>query len=529
MPDNPFANAFNPDRGGLTGFIGGLAGVPTQQQAAGGATANALQELSALKDQGMNNQQALLKWFQTPSGHDFFSTSGPEGLKSLTDGLAATQAPAPILQNVPQGSTLTSTDPQTGTTKTLFKNPKDPSDNIPADVKSFGAYAQIAGLPSAEIKRLALLKIDPSQADKSTAETQAIDELVKNYGLSSDMGEKLKAGVIKVMPIRNAVGEDTGAVTMFDMSSPNPTAQVIQPGQKPVVSNGAPAAGPSAAGTTPETGAATGVLPPSNGPASNGASPTGGATPPMKASDIAKSNPKYFGSKADMFLASGVIPSALAGASNLGEQINPGMVVPEGAKAADRQDMIDTLRSDLASMGQLGGGIGVNKGVLEGYLKLAPTGSPGESPHQAVQKAVRLSEHIQGEVDADQQIIDNPRATNEDKKAASARIQGWNRVQRDLPSPEELSKIEESIRNGTAGAPTAAGAIGTIMDAAGKGLTEVKKQAGQVQTKAQGDPNEPDFTSMSASDLTKVDPRSLSRPGKINYLRRIDALKSGKK
>lgn len=531
---NPFAsamgNAFSPDRGGLTGFLGGLAGVPTQQQESGGATSDALSALADLKSQGNTPQQSLLKFFQTPAGHDFFTSAGPGGLDTLVKGMAATQNPAPTLTNVPQGSTLTSTDPNSGVTKTLFKNPKDPSDNIPEAIKSFNYFAQISGLPSAEIKRLAQLKIDPSQADKTTAEGQAVDKLVSDYGLAPETGEKIKAGVLKVVPLKNETGQDTGAVTVLDLSSPNaPTAQVINPGARPTGTTAAPAVGPSATGTTPETGAATGKLPATKVVDGAGTQPGGS---PITAADIANKNPKYFGTKSDMFLASGIIPSALAGASSVTEQVNPGSVLPEGAKAKDRQTMIDTLRSDLAGMGQLGQGIGVNKGVLEGYLKLAPTGDASESPHQAVQKAIRLSEHINNEIEADTATYKDASLPLETRKAAEQRIQGWNRVKRDLPSDQELGNIEEAIRTGKAGAPTAADAAKTVMNAAGGALTEVKKQATQVKDASgvtlPGSTSEPDVANMSAQDLVKVDPRGLSRQGKILYMRRIDSLKRGK-
>ena len=86
MADNPFTSSYHsildPGQSGtIMGTIGGLMGAPTASQAAGSATGQALQELSALRDQGLSPQQSLLKFFQTPTGHDFFVNAGPNGLK----------------------------------------------------------------------------------------------------------------------------------------------------------------------------------------------------------------------------------------------------------------------------------------------------------------------------------------------------------------------------------------------------------------------------------------------------------------
>lgn len=542
MPDNPFANAFNPDRGGLTGFIGGLAGVPTQQEASGSVTGAALSQLSQLKESGLNNQQALLKFFQTPEGHDFFTTAGPEGLKSLADGLNATTQPAPTQNVLAPGAALASTD-QFGNSKITAQNPQQfpnqvlgPQDmlfhgqdkiaentnvksgDIPSDVKSFTFFSQLAKLPQAEVQRLAALKADPTKGGPDSVASSAIDELVKNYGLSPQLGEAMKAGQVKVLPLKNEVGQDTGAVSIVDLTNPSgPTVQVLNPGGKgpaPTIQSGPNAPLPA---TSPDTGAATGTLP----PASTTPTPA-----PSRASSIPTNNPKYFGDKASMFLAAGPIASGLQAASGVSEMVNPKLIIPEGAQAADRQTLIDTLRSDLAAMGQLGGGIGVNKGVLEGYLKLAPTGGLTESPHQAIQKAIRLSEHVQQEIDAQTEVYNNGKLPMEQRKGAQAIIQGWQRVQRDLPNPDQLIAMEKAIREGTAGAPTISGAVDTVVRAGSKAITEVKKEATKVQSD-QG-LGAVDIDSITEpKQLLAIDPTKLDRQGKIKYLRKVDQFKRG--
>jgi len=103
-------------------------------------------------------------------------------------------------------------------------------------------------------------------------------------------------------------------------------------------------------------------------------------------------------------------------------------------------------------MGQMGDGW-VNKGVLEGYLKLAPNGSIMETPHEAIQKGIRLGEHIQQEIEAQTEVYHDKSQPIEQRKKAQALVQGWQRVQRDLPSMDEMIGLEQRIRTGTSGGP----------------------------------------------------------------------------
>ena len=541
MADNPFNALLDPSKQGtITGFIGGLMGNPTADQAAGSATGRALQELTALRDQGLSPQQALVKYLQTPGGIDYFSNAGPNGLKNLTDALSATTPPAPMIHNVPEGGALIGTNPQTGQPTTLFQNPKTyapttlgPQDiaidrngnkiaentnqkagETPADVRSFQYFTQIAKLPPEEIQRLAAIKVDPS---KSSVSSMAIDKLVDDYGLDPRLGEALKAGSVKVLPLKNEYGQDTGDASIVDLTGANgPTVQILS--AKGRRTTGADVPNTPMAGTSPSTGAATGVLPPAS---------TATPSPTPSPMSIPEANPKYFGNKMSMFLASGPIAKGLAAASSLSESINPKLIIPEGAQAADRQVLIDTLRSDLAAMGQMGDGW-VNKGVLDGYLKLAPSGSMTESPHQSIQKAIRLAEHIRDEIAAQEEVKNDPKQPIEQRKKANSLIEGWRRVQRDMPTYDELVKGEEQIRSGTAGAPTISGAVDTVVRAGSKAITEVKKEAGKVQ-QDQGLTSEPplNFDTMELPDLIKVDPAKLDRPSKIKLMRRLDALKRG--
>lgn len=532
--ENPFANALRPERGGLPGFIGGMMGVPTTDQAQGGATGSALAAIANLRSSGKTTQEAAMEFFKTPQGQEFFTNAGPDGLKNLAGGLSQMQPPSPTMNNIAPGGMLTSTD-QNGKTSIAASNPQQfpnqvlgPQDQlrggkgdllaenpnqkgeVPAAVRSFTFFTDLAKLPEAEKRRLAAIQADPTKGGPNSVMSEAADKLGTDFGVDPRTVEAIKAGTLKVIPLKNELGQDTGDITVYDLSNPGAGAQLIR-ANRPNTSIPS-AVPPPLPGVNPETGAGVGTLPPVKPDA------------PMKSSSIPSSNPKYFGDKSSMFLASGPIAKGLSGASNLTELIDPTKIIPEGSKASDRQNLINTLRSDLTSMGQMGEGW-VNKGVVDGYLNLAPSGDVFETPHEGIKRAIRLSEHVQQEIDAQAEVYADKTLPIEQRKKAQSIIQGWQRVQRDLPSPDELSKMEGAIRAGTAGAPTISGAIKEVSDMAGKALTSGKKQLNQVQSDQGLGDKQPNIDAMnSPQELLTVEPRSLSRENKIKYLRKLDAL-----
>jgi hypothetical protein len=535
MADNPFnySSLLDPgprSQGTMMGFIGGLMGSPTARQAAGSATGAALQELSALRDQGMPPQQALIKFLQTPNGQAYFTNAGPNGLKSLVEGLQATVPPAPTMHNVPEGGQLYATSPGSGDPKMVAQNPKrypnqvlGPQDKMvdaqgnplaentnvkpgdtPANVQSFKYFSALANLPQAEIKRLAALQLDPS-ANKATVESNAIDDLVSRFNLDPALGEKMKAGAIKVLPLKNSVGQDTGAVTIVDLTTGD--VRMVDPNKQgtPATNTGAPSEAP--AGTSPATGARTGALP---------------AVKPQLPKSGTEGN-AAFGSKDDMALGAGPVSKVLGAATTLSEAVDPKLIIEEGAKARDRETMLNTLRSNLQSIGTIGGGMSSNKGLIEGYVKTyLDQGFFTSSPHSQVSKLIRLHETAEKNIAEETERAQNPNLPNEVKKQAFETVAGWQRVLSSMPDYKTLINQEKAIRAGTAGAPTVSGAANTLVKSGAKALTEGKKQAGEVDTlKPQ------DFDAMPTEQLLAIDPRTLDRAGKIKLLRRLDALKKG--
>jgi len=539
MPDNPFNALLDPGKQGtITGFIGGLMGNPTAGQAAGSATGAALQELSTLRDQGLTPQQSLLKWFQTPRGQEYFTQAGPDGLKQLVDGLVATQPPSPVMHNLKPGEELYSQMPgqqpalaatnqnfspqsvskgavltdRTG--KVLYDNSADNEDT--PQIKNFKFFTgQLGKVPPEQLKQLAEIQLDPNG---QAAKVRAVQDMVKNFGMDQRLGDAIIADTVHVMAVPGDFGQNTGQVMVYDKSNPTAGATLINPNA--VNSPAGPQSSvPQLPATAPNTGAATGVLP---------ATPSTEPIPKNRAGSIPQANPKYFGDKASMFLGTGPIAGALSAATGVTELADPSLVIPEGAKAKDRATQIDILRSDLASMGQMGDGW-VNKGIIEGYLKLAPEAKLTVTPHEAVQKGIRLAEHIQGEIDAQSEVYSNKTLPFEARKKALSIIQGWQRVQRDMPTVDELRNIEGAIRNGTSGAPSPASAAKSIVETGAKAVTSIKKEATQIQ-QDQGLTGQPNIDLINdPKELLGIDPTKLDRANNIKFQRKLDAIMRGGK
>lgn len=554
MPDNPFSALLNPDKTGtLTGFVGGLMGNPTASQAAGSATGTALQELAALKQGGLDNQQALLKFFQTPSGHDYFSNAGPDGLKQLAEGLQQMTPPAPVLNNVAPGGKLFATTPGGGTTQVgdnpqQFPNqvlgPQDMQFNgkgeklaentnvkgdVPSDVRSFTYFADLAKIPTAERQRLAQQKLDPT---KTSVESEAIDQLAEKYGLDPRTQQALKAGTIKLVPMKNNQGQDTGAQVLIDISNPNGGAQIINPSNVPIPGR---AGGTAMPGTTAETGAAVGVLPATQQPQPMSGSP-GEVMAPVAPGPTGRSNQssktlgnKGFGTIDNMALGASPVSKVLGAATKITEAVSPSLIIDQGAQANDRQTLLDTLRSNLQAIGTIGGGLSSNKTLIEGYVKtFLDQDFFGASPHSQVSKLIRLSET------ADKNIADETARANdasqphEVQKQAYETVAAWQRVKQSMPSYDTLLQQEKAIRDGTAGAPTIAGAGKALIDAGGKALTEGKKQATEVAREA-GVGKSVDIDSINdPAALVAIDPRTLNIDQKRKLIYKLGKLKSGR-
>jgi hypothetical protein len=504
MADNPFNALLDPEKQGtITGFIGGLMGNPTAKQAAGSATGRALQELSQLQADGKTPQQALVTYLQSPGGIDFFTQAGPEGLKSLTSALTASTPPSPELHNVAPGGQLFAKD-EHGRVSQIAANPT-------TEMQNFASYSRIAQLPTAKIRELAALNADPRKEFKPSDTRVAVDNLVNNFGMDPKVGEGIIAGTIKVLPIKDQYGQDTGDVSVVDLTN-NSNVRLSPGGRTP--NNTAPGSAAAPKGTTPP------VDPTAPDP---NKSPVG-VIPPSKPDPVAD-NP-YFGKKSNMFLGAGLAPNVVGAASKVGENIDSRLVIPEGAKAQDRETLIAQLRSSISGMSTMGEGLSVNKSVVQNLLDLVPSTKITSSPHESVSKGIRLLQNVQQEIAAEEKKTTDANLPQQERVASAKRMEGWRRVERNLPTMDEMVALEKDIREGKAGALTLSEGTKQIVGAGKKAVKSATDQATDVSNDVSGTPAQ-NFDAMGPSDLLKVDPKTLSRPDQIKYLRRVDQLTKG--
>lgn len=498
-------NAFNPlfdpgKQGTLTGFLGGLAGNPTQDQAAGSAMGDAAKQIADFQAQGASPQQAVLKFMQSPGGLDFFTANGSQSMDQLAKLIQNSTPPDPKAVSIAPGHT--GVIAQGGN---IIANASVPT----TEVQNFNTFTQLAGASPQRVRELADLQMDPT-AKNTTAKERAIDSMVTDGQIDSKTGDKLKAGTYQVIPAKDNFGNTTGDVSIIDLSDPNNVKNVLiragQGGNNPSPSAGAPSpavAPATSPGVTPQQGGGTGVLP---------------ATQGKSVFDPEAS--KYFGSKSNMFLGAGAVPNLLGAASKVSETLDPSLIIPQGAVANDRKTLLDQTNNAITAMGADSGGFGINKATLKTFQALVPSADATSSPHAEIQKGIRLLQKVNEEITAEENTVKNQNVPVSEKVAASKRIEGWRRVERTLPSMDEMAAMEKSIREGTAGASTIASGVQTLFGAGKKAVTAATSQASDVNNTVRG----PQFESMDEAGLQTVDPRALSNPDKVRYRNRIQQL-----
>jgi hypothetical protein len=509
--NNPFETLFDPSRDGtITGFIGRAMGNRSPEQIRGEAVSTAYKKIGELQESGLSPQQAIAKFVQSPEGVNFFYRN-PDGVDALQKMILAGKAEEKKVYNLSAGGRLIGADGTEIASNPIQAAPEGPFTlgpgqrrfapggkeiaSVPPEssvlkptpqMQNFDYFTQLGNIPKEEIQSLAAtqarLMADPTNPDRSTETERAVQQLIAKYNLDPALGAKMLAGAIKVLPQKNSYGQDTGEVTIVDLTE----------GSSRTI-------GPKANAPTPTPAGKTGVV------------------------EAPKPEPvqlpaEYFGDKADMFLGSGIMPSLAKTVSNVGQQIDSSLITEEGAKATSRKNLVSNLRSALSSMAAAGEGLGVNRRVIEGMLELAPSGSATETPHEAVQRGIQLLQTVQGEIAAEEEKTAREDLPKEEKVNSAKRMEGWRRIERALPTMDQMKNMEEAIRTGKAGAMTLKSTVKSTVDATKRALGTIEKEAGTDK-----------FATMDRNGLIAVDVNKLSPAELVQYKRRIQALRAGAK
>lgn len=473
-PGTPFSHLLNPEQPGtLMGFIGGLTGSPSKGQVAGDARGRALQMLSAEIQAGKTPQQALVNFLQRPEGVELFIRD-PDLMTTLQQLQKQATPPEPKMTVAGPGQNVYSTI--NGVTTKV-------GGAAPTVVQELLGLQEIAKLDPADFQEMARLTMLPAEA-RRTAQERAVASLISAGKISQETGQKIIGGIIKVLPIKNQYGEETGQVSIIDIASGN----VIQPGKANQPGNDT--------STIPDT---------------------------AKNHDGTIDPSKLFRGKATMFLGTGIAPIMVSTLSSILEQIDPKMILEPGAKAHSQRQDIRELHAALINLRDNASGLNIPKITIDTLIKLAPGLGAFDTPHNSVISGIKLLDKVNEEVAANEASTRDPALPVEERKKAASRMTSWRRVQRALPSMPEMVAMEEAIRQGDAGALTLRGAVEDSTGGARRGVNELRNPGGKGTPQPTND-----FSKMSPEQLLAIDPKTLDANGRAAYRRRLEALK-GKK
>ncbi len=199
-PRGPFARVFDPEaqRTTLTGFLGRVAGNPTQGERAGEAMGSVMQKWGQLRMEGLPPNQAFIQLTQDPSFMEAFIQSPDAGrlvneiLRGSMDFDAASAAPDPM--NIAPGGAVY--QPGQGE---VYRNPTEKN-------QSFMGFAEMAQLPPERFRELAEAQlIDETNGDTTQTE-RATDALVQLGLISNSTRLDINAGLITLRQKRNNDG-----------------------------------------------------------------------------------------------------------------------------------------------------------------------------------------------------------------------------------------------------------------------------------------------------------------------------------
>jgi hypothetical protein len=467
-----------------TGQVSQLGSTPTTEQQnqkiVGPSRQAASPILTQLREAGKNPQQALIEFVNTPEGKNLL-INDPDGLDFAKGVLAGTVAPAPTVNNVPAGGMGIITD-QNGTT--TVRNPTEKAQAI----TEIGAIAQ---LPADALKKYAEASLQTSTTQKQ----DAVKELVEKYSLDPQIGQKLLAGALQIMPINDQWGQPVGMSvvditngrnTFISNKQPNGAAQTIGTPDGTIAGQTQPGVNPSSAGTP---------LPPAHTQ-----NPDGTVNPAS-----------IFNDKRSMFLGTGIMPIAASALGSILEQVDTSYVNTKGGQTANKVDArrndIQQLHNALISLRDNQSGLGIPTKVIDNVTSLAPGFGPFETPYASVTKGIKLYDLVNQEIAANEAATRDGGLAPSARVEASKRMDSWTAVKRALPTRDSMIQMRDLIANG--GADTV-----SLRSVIQSGMNGIKSATGAVTgavgDELSGDKKEINISGMTPKELLSLDPAKLN-------------------
>lgn len=473
---NPFSALFDPSRSGLTGLIGRAVGNPTREEwlaeRAGGAAVGVMGKIQEAIAAGKPPQQAVAELINTPEGMEFFTSTGdPVGQLKEMMGLMVAKPKEDFVMN-PGDQLRSGADP----TQIIAQNPT-------GETQQFLEKAQIARLSDdemADLARAQLLKTttgDPSQAEA------AVTRLVESGALDPTAADKILAGAIQVMPIRDRFNDPAGHV-VIDITDPN--------GGTIVPLNGSPA--------------------PSAKPGDPGFSP--GVTPGSTPNDLKNAGPGAYlnpEDPGDLILGAGFVPTLTEAVGGVVGAIVP-QLTPEQVNR--RRNAIRAIMTDAQQMrgASEARGFSADVTMIDGILnKMGILGDPLTQGQALIDWHGYLNQRAS--LAAEQAV--NPNTSPEQRGKAEEDLQSVRVARRNLPDPQSIIDNMEEFRQG-------AGQIKDIETEAGKVgdvLSPPERTIPNGRTK--DDSANPTFSSTEALEEAIAS-------GKVKYGQRVRLMYQGK-
>lgn len=515
----PFDRLFAPDSSGsLFGTIGRAFGVQSGAERSGQASGEALKGLADLQAQGMTPQQAIVKYMQSPAGIDAF-TNNPGLMDQLTRFGAATTPPPAQITTAGPGQGVFSTDRNTNQTTNVGNVPSLPQTHVVGpgsavsttnaqgqtnmtapvptqDTQQFKEMASLANLPDDALQEIARVKALPI-SQQPTEQARAIQTLQSKYGLDPVLGQKFLAGALKVTPMYNFDGQHIG----------NAVQDVLN-------------------GITVQGGGNIRLNQP--GSRTDATKPTVQITPQAVNPDGTVKPDKVFDDKNTMFLGTGISPILAQYLGNTLGQVSSTLVPESSQRASGQRDYIQQLHTALISLRDNSSGLGIPIKAIDSVTNLAPGFGPLVDNLTSVQNGRRLLGLVQNEIQAAENATIDPNVAQSERINASKRIESWRRVERAMPTMDNMQKLEEALKTGTAGQLTPSSIYKDVktgvQGAVKQGQKEVDTASGTETTKGA-----PSIQTMKPSELLALDPAKLTSDQRAMLRSRIDQLVTRKK
>lgn len=507
------------------GFAGRMMGIPTTGERLGVLEGQAVSDLSKLVEEGASPEQALTRYMQSPEGQKFFGAPGVNFAGTLEKFKSLVTPPPPTVLNPAQGTTaqaigrtgqpvgaplsspavphnMTVGPGQTtraigpggrtlnelsapaapfntpaGTQTTVPGAPGQPSTTVstaPQEAQNFKIFAGLGNLTDDEFHYLARQQATPDNLRESQMKERVISQLVKEGKVDPEFARKRAAGFLEITKLKNPAGDETGQISITDMSTNPPTSVVISP--RPGVRGGITDLG--------NTHGSFSVDRPVDNPPNPGAITSQPSTIPREArGPDGRINWDKVDPKVTMRLGAGPTGAISNAITRGAEMIDPSLS-PEPGSPGDlnqkRRVAMDNYSNALLSLSDRSGDLGTPKAIIDTVTELQEGKGFLASPKIAIEKDIQLHDRLSREVAVEKYSYTNdydmPRA---EKIKQAQRIAAYERVLRELPP---VNDMRELLRDYGAGKTNVPGVVSAMGQGFTKSVDMVATVFGQTKT-----------------------------------------------